>query len=111
MEGILEHLPALLAFTIPSVNSIRRVGKGCWTGHTLAWITEDKEASVWVCLDLESGEAINVEFKLSDSMANIYLELTTMLVAGLDGIVRNVILRPSSSDETQNRIPLPTSFP
>jgi glutamine synthetase len=110
VEGILERLPSLLALSIPSVNSFRRVGKGCWTGHALAWNTEDKEAPVRVCLDLESGEATNVEFKLSDSMANIYLELAAVLAAGLDGIVRNAIIRPSSDDETQNSIPLPTSF-
>lgn len=109
MEGILEHLPSLLALTIPSVNSFRRVGKGCWTGHTIAWNTEDKEAALRVCLDLETREATNVELKLSDSMANIYLELASVLSAGLNGIVKGLKLRPSLEAEKEST-PLPTSF-
>jgi len=109
VEGILEHLPSLLALTIPSVNSFRRVGKGCWTGHSISWNTDDKEAALCVCLDLETREATNVELKLSDSMANIYLELAAVLSAGLNGIVRRLELRPSSEEEEESP-PLPTSF-
>lgn len=110
VEGILEHLPSLLALTIPSVNSFRRVGKGCWTGHNVSWNVEDKESPVRVCLDLESGVATNVELKLSDSVANIHLELASILSAGLDGISRKLALRPCSDDD-QNSQPLPTSLP
>lgn len=110
IEGILEHLPPLLALTLPSLNSFRRVGKGCWTGHTVSWNTEDKESPIRVCLDLESGEASNVEMKLSDSMANVHLALAGVLSSGLDGILRNLPLRPSSDDSPQNTSPLPTSL-
>ena len=57
VEGILQHLPALLAITIPSVNSFRRVGKGCWTGHELGWAVEDKEAPLRLCRDVTTGES------------------------------------------------------
>ena len=110
IEGLLERLPSLLAMTIPSVNSFRRVGKGCWTGSSVSWNTEDKEAPLRVCLDLESGVASNVEMKLCDSMANIHLALAALLSAGLNGIMRKLTLRPCADDDADSLPSLPTSF-
>jgi len=94
LEGILDHLPALLALTLPSANSFRRVGPGCWTGHRVGWAVEDKESPLRVCMKAGSDEPSNVELKLSDSTANIYLELAAILSCGLDGMARQLPLRP-----------------
>jgi glutamine synthetase len=94
MEGILRHLPSLLALTLPTHNSFRRVGAGCWTGSVVGWETEDKEAALRVCTD-----GSNVEYKLGDSTANLYLALSGLLVCGLDGIAENLVLRPSLSQQ------------
>lgn len=94
LEGILDHLPALISLTLPSANSFRRVGPGCWTGHKVGWAVEDKESPLRVCMKAGSDEPSNVELKLSDSTANIYLELAAILSSGLDGIVRQLTLRP-----------------
>ena len=99
-EGILQHLPALLAVSTPTVNSFRRIGRGCWTGYKIGWATEDKESPLRVCLTPFTNEACNVEMKLSDSTANVYLELAAILSAGLDGISRNLDLRPPHSTAT-----------
>jgi len=108
MEGILDHLPSLLGLTLPTVNSFRRVGPGCWTGSTVGWSTEDKDSPVRVCVDLNTVEATNVELKLSDATANIYLELATVLAAGMDGMKSGKKLRPMMSDcETE---PLPENL-
>ena len=108
MEGILDHLPSLLSFSLPTVNSFRRVGAGCWTGHTLGWTTEDKEVPLRVCVDLNTQEATNVELKLSDSTANIYLELAMILVAGMDGMKNKRELRPMIDNAPSE--PLPKSL-
>lgn len=94
VEGILRHLPALLSLTLPTNNSFRRVGPGCWTGSAIGWETEDKEAALRVCMNTCTGQWTNVEYKLCDSTANIYLALSGILACGLDGIVRNLALRP-----------------
>jgi len=94
IEGILEHLPALLSFSIPTNNSFRRMGPGCWTGHEVGWSVEDKEVPVRVCVDLVSRKVTNVEYKLADATANIYLELAMILSAGLQGIKHQKELRP-----------------
>ena len=41
-----------------------------------------------------SDEPTNVELKLSDSTANIYLELAAILSCGMDGMARQLPLRP-----------------
>jgi glutamine synthetase len=94
MEGILQHLPALLALTMPTTNSFRRVGPGCWTGSTVCWNFEDKESPLRICMDVHSGKASNLEYKLADSTANIHLALAAIISAGLQGIVLQAVLRP-----------------
>mmetsp|Transcript_1501 Transcript_1501/g.2333 ORF Transcript_1501/g.2333 Transcript_1501/m.2333 type:complete len:491 (+) Transcript_1501:162-1634(+) len=95
VEGILQHLAALLCVTIPKANSFRRVGPGCWTGHSIGWDIEDKESPLRVCMDGVTGEPTNVELKLSDNTSNVYLSLALVLSAGLDGIKKHLTLRPS----------------
>jgi len=109
IEGLLDHLPSLLSLSIPTVNSFRRVGPGCWTGHKLGWSTEDKDSPVRVCIDLNTQQASNVELKLSDAAANIYLELAAILAAGMEGIKNGKVLRPMMNDEN-NALPLPQSL-
>jgi len=110
MEGILQHLPALLSLTIPSENSFRRVGPGCWTGHSTSWEVEDRDSALRVCLDLDSGEATHVELKVSDLVGNIYLKLASVLLAGMDGIARGLKLRPSAGDSDTAPVSLPRTF-
>lgn len=105
LEGILSHLKGLISLTMPTVNSYRRVGPGCWTGHSVGWMVEDKESPLRVCLDLDSSQATNLEFKLIDSTCNVYLALAGILFAGMDGISQNMKLRPSNdnSNDGNNR--------
>jgi glutamine synthetase len=109
IEGILVHLSALLGITMPTPNSFSRVGKGCWTGHTIGWQVEDKESPLRVCLDAGQHAATNVELKLIDNSCNIYLALASVLWAGLDGIVRDRQLRPEMAAEKETRC-LPKSL-
>ena len=110
IEGILSHLPSLLSFSLPTTNSFRRMGPGCWTGSSVGWSIEDKEVPLRVCLDLSTQEshATNVEYKLSDATANVYLELAMILAAGMDGIKYGKKLRPMASEHSIE--PLPTTL-
>ena len=108
IEGILDHLPSLSSFSLPSVNSYRRIGAGCWTGSSVEWSTEDKEVPLRVCLDLTTTKATNVEYKLADATANVYLELAMILSAGMEGMNKGSVLRPASADTASG--PLPQSI-
>lgn len=110
IEGILDHLSALLSFSLPTVNSYRRVGAGCWTGSSVDWSTEDKEVPLRVCVDLKTRKATNVEYKLADATANIYLELAMILSAGMEGMKCGKELRPMASAGTADGAPLPQSL-
>lgn len=105
VEGILAHLPSLLSFSLPTTNSFRRMGAGCWTGHQVGWSIEDKEVPIRVCVDLRSRQATNVEYKLSDSNANIYLEIAMILSAGLQGMKNRAKLRPMLGDAAAAHLP------
>jgi len=107
MEGILQHLPALLALTLPTTNSFRRVGKGCWTGHHLEWAFENKEVPLRVVANLSSQSWDRFEYKLCDSTANLYLALAGVLSAGLLGLEQNLELRPPRQQDTQGQEPEP----
>ena len=60
-------------------------------------------------MDSRQRAATNVEFKLIDNSCNVYLALSAILWAGLDGITQGKDLRPEMSDETENPC-LPTSL-
>lgn len=110
IEGLLDHLPSLLSFSLPTVNSYRRIGAGCWTGSSINWSTEDKEVPLRVCVDLNTRKATNVEYKLADATANIYLELAMILSAGMEGLKCGKVLRPMASADTAASAPLPQSL-
>lgn len=110
VEGLLQHLPALMGVTLPSANSFRRVGAGCWTGSVVGWALEDKEVGVRVCSNLATREWDHVEYKLIDSTCNLYLGLASLFSCGLEGIVEELALRPALGDgAATSPDPLPES--
>ena len=75
----------------------------------VGWAVEDKEAPFRVCSSLVDGAHTNVECKLSDATANLYLSLAGLLACGLDGVVRNLELRPPLGKEISSPQLLPAS--
>ena len=113
VEGILLHLPSIMAVTMPTKNSFHRVGPECWTGSQAVWAIDDKEAPVRVIVDhLMNGKNSRLEFKLCDSTSNIYMAVSVILLAGLDGISQNLTLRPARSVATTSAadLKLPTTI-
>lgn len=76
----------------------------------VGWAVEDKEAGLRVCSSLVDGAYTNVEYKLSDATANLYLSLAAILSCGLQGIQMNLPLRPAlGQDKNAKAEPLPIS--
>lgn len=92
VAGVAEHLPALTAFTTPNYNSFRRLQPSAWASATTAWGFDNKEAALRVCSPFfgREGQSYNVEFKASDPSANPYLSLGMLILAGLDGVAREL---------------------
>ena len=53
-----------------------------------------------MCLDNKSRCPSNVEFKLVDGNANVYLGLSAIVSSGLEGIAKNLVLRPENGPAT-----------
>ncbi len=80
--GILGHLPALLAFTYSNPASYDRMVDNAWAGgRWVAWGTQNRETP------LRKIEGSHWELKCLDGLANPYMALASVLLAGLSGVL------------------------
>ena len=92
VAGVLDHLAALTAITIPSINSYRRIRPHFWAGAFRAWGYQNREAAVRVCKNDMETQAARFEFKTADATTNPYLALGALIAAGINGMMRGLIL-------------------
>lgn len=85
--GIIAGLPDIQGFLTGSVLSGSRLAPGTWSGAYLCWGLENREASVRFLIEGESNpHGANVEVKIIDPSANVYLASAAILALALDGI-------------------------
>src|SRR6266581_5001788 len=87
--GLLTHAPALLAIAAPTTNSYKRLVPGFEAPINLVFSKGNRSAAVRIPLT-ENPAAKRVEFRPPDPAANPYLLFSAMLMAGLDGIRREI---------------------
>jgi glutamine synthetase len=87
--GILSHAPALLAIAAPTTNSYKRLVPGFEAPVNLVFSKGNRSAAVRIPLT-ESPKAKRIEFRSPDATANPYLLFSALLLAGLDGIRREI---------------------
>jgi glutamine synthetase len=83
LEGVLNHLPALLALTRPTDAS--RPASPSWDMEG-----SSSEAPLRVTFQ-------GLDYRPCSWSANLYLALSGIVTAGLDGMARSVVLRPPTS--------------
>ncbi|GJN72383.1 hypothetical protein PCL_04163 [Purpureocillium lilacinum] len=112
--GILHHLKAIAAFTYSNPASYERVRDGWWAGGTwITWGTQNREAP------LRKIDGSHWELKCVDGLANPYLAMSAILLAGLDGVRSQTPLRWSDcteephtlSDEEREQFGVTEKFP
>lgn len=97
--GLLHHAPALLAIVAPTTNSYRRLVPGYEAPVNLVYSQRNRSAAVRIPLYSNSPKSKRIEFRCPDPTANPYLAFAALLLAGLDGIKRNIEpLEPVSRD-------------
>jgi glutamine synthetase len=88
--GLLLHGPALLALTNPSTNSYRRLVPGFEAPVNAFFSIGNRSAAVRIPRYAIQPQHVRIEFRPPDAACNVYLALTAQLMAGLDGIHRQI---------------------
>lgn len=88
--GLLSHGPALLAFTNPSTNSFRRLVPGYEAPVNLFFSAGNRSAAVRIPQYAGNPTDQRIEFRPPDATGNVYLSIAAQLMAGLDGIVKQI---------------------
>jgi glutamine synthetase len=88
--GLLAHAPALLAFCAPTTNSYKRLVPGFEAPVSLLYSQRNRSAAVRVPVYFTTPKAKRVEFRSPDPSANPYLAFAALLMAGLDGVEREL---------------------
>lgn len=88
--GLLKHAPALLAFTNPSTNSYKRLVPGYEAPVSICFATSNRSAVIRIPGYGNTPESKRFEFRSSDATCNPYLAYSALLLAGLDGIIKNI---------------------
>ncbi len=87
--GLLTHAPALLAFVASTTNSYKRLVPGFEAPVNLVFSKGNRSAAVRIPLT-DCPSAKRIEFRPPDATANPYLAFSALLMAGLDGIRREI---------------------
>ncbi|HEX6488028.1 MAG TPA: type I glutamate--ammonia ligase [Candidatus Dormibacteraeota bacterium] len=88
--GLLKHAPALLALCAPTTNSYRRLVPGYEAPINLVYSKRNRSACVRIPMYSTNPKAKRIEFRSPDPSANPYLAFAALLMAGLDGIQRQI---------------------
>jgi glutamine synthetase len=88
--GLLAHGRALSAFTNPSHNSYCRLVPGFEAPVSLFYSLANRQSAVRIPKYARNSTEMRIEYRPPDATANPYLAFSAMLLAGLDGIAREV---------------------
>ncbi len=88
--GLLTHGPAVLALTNPSTNSYRRLVPGFEAPVNAFFSLGNRSAAIRIPKYACQPDSARFEFRPPDATCNIYMALAAQLMAGLDGIRRQI---------------------
>jgi glutamine synthetase len=88
--GLLTHGRALMAFCAPTTNSYKRLVPGYEAPVNLVYSARNRSAAARIPVYTAQPKAKRIEFRPPDPSANPYLAFSAMLMAGLDGIEKQI---------------------
>lgn len=88
--GMLKHGPALLGFTNPSTNSFKRLVPGFEAPVKAIFGLANRSAAIRIPKYANTPETKRFEFRPADATCNIYLAISAILLAGIDGVQNKI---------------------
>jgi len=88
--GLLTHAPAIMAFAAPTTNSYKRLVPGYEAPVNLVYSQRNRSAACRIPLYSQSPKAKRIEFRCPDPSCNPYLAFSAMMLAGLDGVQKQI---------------------
>jgi glutamine synthetase len=88
--GLLAHGRALMAFAAPTTNSYKRLVPGYEAPVNLVYSARNRSAAARIPVYTAQPKAKRIEFRPPDPSCNPYLAFSAMLMAGLDGIDKQI---------------------
>lgn len=90
IAGILSHSSSLPALTNPTTNSYRRLIPGLEAPVKAAFAEGNRSAAIRIPGYIQHPEERRIEFRTIDATCNPYLAYAAIIMAGLDGIRKNM---------------------
>jgi glutamine synthetase len=88
--GLLKHAQALMAFCAPTTNSYKRLVPGFEAPVNLVYSMRNRSAAVRIPVYTDNPKSKRIEFRPPDCTCNPYLSFAALLMAGLDGIAKQI---------------------
>ncbi|MSR15767.1 MAG: glutamine synthetase [Gammaproteobacteria bacterium] len=110
VAGLLAHAAPACVFSTPTINGYKRFRPNSFAPDHVTWASENRAAMIRV-LGGPGDRASHIENRTGEPCANPYLYMASQIVAGLDGVDRQ--LDPGPMDETpyeSNKPKLPQSL-
>ncbi len=110
LGGLLAHARASAVFTTPTINGYKRFRSYSLAPDRAIWARDNRGAMIRV-LGGPHDPATRIENRAGEPAANPYLYMATQILAGLDGIDRNLDPGPSADAPYESKAPpLPKSL-
>lgn len=90
IAGLLQHGGAVMAFTNASTNSYRRLIPGFEAPISAIYSLGNRSAAIRIPKYANDSDSARFEFRPPDAMCNPYLAIAAQLMAGIDGIQRQL---------------------
>ncbi len=88
--GLLAHGGAVMAFTNPSTNSYRRLIPGYEAPVSAIFSLANRSAAIRIPKYANQPHSARFEFRPPDATSNPYLAIAAQLLAGIDGILKQL---------------------
>ncbi len=104
--GLIRHAKSLCAFTNPTVNSYKRLTPGYEAPVSIDFGEGNRSSLIRIPQYAKNEKECRIEYRVPDFSCNPYLALSAMVMAGIDGITKELdpfeeveILRQKGEDK------------